>query len=447
MHERILIVDDEPFNLDLLTQELTDLGYAVARARSGPEALEATEASRPELVLLDYMMPGMSGLDVLRELRARESDLAVVMITAHGSIDVAVEAMKLGARDFITKPFEPAHMALVVQRALEHGRLTRDAAAHAEAMDERYRLVPGNSREMRQAIDLARKAAGSRATVLLLGESGVGKEVFARAIHDWSDRRGEPFIAINCVGLARELLESELFGHEKGAFTGAHRQKKGKLELAHRGTVLLDEVGDISQELQTKLLRFLQEREFERVGGTRPIAVDVRIVAATNRDLEAAVADGRFREDLYHRLNVVPLTLPPLRERRGDIAELAHHFLERFAHETKRRFTVIAPDALEALRAYAWPGNVRELANVIERAVVLGQEPTVTRADLPPRVAAHVADGRLEVGPYQAAVNAYRRQLILAALARTGGNRAAAAGALGLNRTHLLRLLKTLAID
>jgi DNA-binding NtrC family response regulator len=443
----ILIVDDEPFNLDLLEQELTDLGYEVERALNGAQALQKNEALRPDLILLDYMMPGLNGLDVLREIRNAESEVPVVIMTAHGTIPVAVQAMKLGAYDFIVKPFEPDHMALTVQKVLELGRLKRGAAALAEEADDRYRLVTGKSVQMAQAVELARKAAVSRATVLLLGESGSGKEIFARAIHLWSDRRGEPFIAINCVGLSRELLESELFGHEKGAFTGAHRLKKGKLELAHRGSVLLDEVGDISQELQTKLLRFLQERDFERVGGTRPIPVDVRIIAATNRDLDVAVKEGRFREDLYHRLNVIPITLPPLRDRRDDIPDLARYLLERFARETKKPFTAIAPDALDRLLAYAWPGNVRELANVLERAVVLGHGPAITLQDLPPRVVAARPDRESDVGAYQAAVNVYRRELIVTALARTGGNRAAAAAALGLHRTHLLRLIRALQIE
>src|SRR5262245_15990762 len=339
MPDKILIVDDEPFNLDLLEQELTDRGYVIERALGGAEALEKNETLRPDLVLLDYMMPGMSGLDVLREIRNSESEVPIVMMTAHGSIAVAVQAMKLGAYDFVVKPFEPEHMALTVEKAIEHGRLKRGAAVLAGEHDERYRLVVGKSVAMAQAIELARKAASSRATVLLLGETGSGKEIFARAIHDWGERRHEPFIAINCVGLSRELLESELFGHEKGAFTGAIRLKKGKMELAHRGTVLLDEVGDISQELQTKLLRFLQERDFERVGGTRSISVDVRIIAATNEDLDRAVKDGRFREDLYHRLNVIPLRLPPLRERSEDISDLTQFFLERFSNETKKRFS------------------------------------------------------------------------------------------------------------
>jgi DNA-binding NtrC family response regulator len=447
MTDKILIVDDEPFNLDLLEQELNDRGFAVERARDGAEALQKNDALRPDLVLLDYMMPGLSGLDVLREIRASESDVPVVMMTAHGSIEVAVQAMKLGAYDFVVKPFEPDHITLTVQKALEHGRLQRGAAAVAEEADARYRLVVGKSPQMVQAVELAKKAAASRATVLLLGESGSGKEIFARAIHAWSERRQEPFIAINCVGLSRELLESELFGHEKGAFTGAHRLKKGKLELAHRGSVLLDEVGDISQELQTKLLRFLQERDFERVGGTRPISVDVRIIAATNRDLEGAVREGKFREDLYHRLDVIPITLPPLRDRRDDILDLARFFLDRFARETKKPFTAIAPEAQERLLAYAWPGNVRELANVIERAIVLGHGPAITPNDLPPRVTAARPDREADAGSYQTSVNAYRRELIVAALARTGGNRAAAATALGLHRTHLLRLIRALRVD
>ena len=447
MPERILIVDDEPFNLELLAQELRDLGYDVERARDGVEALARAESYRPDLVLLDYMMPGMNGLEVLQEIRKGESDVPVVMITAHGSIDIAVQAMKLGAQDFIPKPFEPDHIALIVRKALEHGRLTREVAVFSEAMDERYHLVLGRSAPMTRVVELSRKTAASRATVLLLGESGVGKEVFARSIHTWSERRSAPFIVINCVGLSRELLESELFGHEKGAFTGAHRLKKGKLELADRGTVLLDEVGDISRELQTKLLRFLQERDFERVGGTKSISVDVRIIAATNRDLEAAVKEGRFREDLYHRLNVVPITLPPLRERREDIPALAHFFLERFARETKKAFAEITPDALERLSRYGWPGNVRELGNVMERAIVLGSPPRVTLEDLPPRVLAPESPAGAEATSYATAVNAYRRQIIVAALARSGGNRAAAAAALGLHRTHLMRLLKALHIE
>jgi len=316
----------------------------------------------------------------------------------------------------------------------------------SEDADKRYRLIIGKSEKMKEAVDTARKAAASKATVLLLGESGTGKEVFARAIHNWSERKNQPFVAINCVGLSKELLESELFGHEKGAFTGADQLKKGKIELANGGTVFLDEIGDVSQELQTKLLRFLQEREFDRVGGVRPIRVDVRIIAATNRDLDDAVKEGRFREDLYHRLNVVPITLAPLRERAEDIPVLAHYLMDRYAKEAKKNFTEIAPDAMKQLSAYDWRGNVRELGNVIERAIVVGRGPRLTMQDLPSRVVASVARPSIDGRSYRDAMEYYRRELVLAALERCHGNRAAAARELGLHEKYLLRLLKSLAI-
>lgn len=447
MPGKILIVDDEPLNLDLLEQELVDQGYIVAKAENGEEALKKVETFEPALVLLDYMMPGMNGLEVLKEIRARSKNIPVIMITAHGTIDRAVQAMKEGAYDFVTKPIDPDHVALAVEKALERERLRTEVEILADEIAGRYHLVAGKSPLMHQAIDAAKKSANSRSTVLLLGESGTGKEIFARAIHNWSDRRGKPLVAINCVGLSRDLLESELFGHEKGAFTGAHQLKKGKMELAEGGTVFLDEVGDISSELQTKLLRFLQEREFERVGGTKPLRVDVRIIAATNRDLNAAVRDGRFREDLYHRLNVIPITLPRLRERKEDISDLANHFLQRFSKETKKNFTEITEEALDKLLSYGWPGNVRELANVIERAVVLGQGPRITLEDLPPRIVGTDPRPRSDSLSYHEATNAYRRELIQKALGQAKGNRAAAAKALGLHRTHLLRLMKSLGVE
>jgi DNA-binding NtrC family response regulator len=368
------------------------------------------------------------------------------MITAYGTIDLAVEAIKAGADDFITKPFDPEHLALVVRKNLERAKLRSDVQFFAEELGGRHRLVAGNSEAMRQVLAEARKAAAARATVLLLGESGTGKELFARSIHNWSDRRLKPFVAINCAGLAKDLLESELFGHEKGAFTGAHQLKKGKLELAQGGTVFLDEIGDLALELQTKLLRFLQEREFERVGGTAPIAVDLRIIAATSRDLEVAIRAGVFREDLYHRLDVITLTMPTLRERKEDIPALAAFFLERFASETKKAFSGITDEAREKLIAYAWPGNIRELANVIERAVVLGEGPELTVHHLPARVVGAQPTASSDEVPYHDAVNSYRRELIVRALASAQGNRAAAAKTLGLHRTHLMKLLKALRI-
>jgi len=446
MAHKILVVDDEPFNLDLLEQELTEGGYAVQRASSGAEALKRFESSPPDLVLVDQVMPGASGLDVLREIRQKDREVPVIIVTAHGTIDLAVQAMKQGAYDFLTKPFDPEHVRLTVERALERSRLRRGIELLSSQVDERYREIVGTSAPIAAAVDTAKKAAGGRSTVLLLGESGTGKELFARATHGWSDRKAEPFVAINCVGLSRELLESDLFGHERGAFTGAHQQKRGKIELADGGTVFLDEVGDISPEIQTKLLRFLQEREFERVGGTRPIAVDVRIIAATSRDLEAAVRDGRFRDDLYYRLNVIPIMLPPLRERREDIVDLARFFLRRFSLESKKQFTEITPQAQERLVAYTWPGNIRELANVIERAVVLGVGPTIELHDLPPRVAAVESRPGGDVASYEASLEAYKRELVLRALRHHHGNRTAAAKALGLRRTSLSRLIRALGI-
>jgi len=447
MPHKILIVDDEPLNLDLLDQELSELGYRIEKANSGADALKMIADASPDLVILDYQMPGMNGLQALEEIRRRDSDLPVIMITAYATIERAVDAIKCGADDFITKPFDPDHLALVVKKSLTRSRLKTEVDILSEELSERFYFVQGESHAMVRVVDEAKKAAASKSTVLLLGESGTGKEIFARTIHNWSQRNSQPFIAINCVGLSRDLLESELFGHEKGAFTGAHQVKKGKMELADGGTVFLDEIGDISQELQTKLLRFLQEREFERLGGNHTIQVDVRIIAATNRNLEQAVTDGSFRHDLYHRLNVIPITLPPLRERREDITHLATHFLRRFSAETKKEFTDIAADAKAKLLAYAWPGNVRELANVIERAVVLGDGPTLTSYHLPSRVAGQQAPASPQDLSYHDAVNNHRRDLILGALAQAQGNRAAAAKSLGLHRTHLLKIMKVLKIN
>jgi DNA-binding NtrC family response regulator len=445
--ETILVVDDDPDIREVLKDRLESLGYRVLVASNGQEGLELLEKQSPQIVLLDIEMPGLSGLEVLKEIRKKEIDVTVVMITAYATIERAVHAMKEGAYDFIPKPFEPEHIALTVRKALERETLRREVEILSAEVSARYRLVVGKSAKMNQAIETAKKAATSRATVLLLGESGTGKEIFARAIHNWSAENGRPFVAINCVGLSKELLESELFGHEKGAFTGANELKKGKMELAQGGTIFLDEIGDISGEIQTKFLRFLQEREFERVGGTKPIQVDVRIVAATNRDLEAAVKEGRFREDLYYRLNVIPIVLPPLRDRKEDIPELTGFFMRRFSAETKKSFVEITKEAEGKLLGYDWPGNVRELANVIERAVVLGQGPKLTVQDLPSRIVAGESPGRSTALSYRDDVTAYRRELIMRALMLTKGNRAAAAKALGLEPNYLSRLIKTLRIS
>jgi two-component system, NtrC family, response regulator AtoC len=444
---RVLVVDDDAASRRLLEVRLRPLECDVATAGNGEQALTAIRKEVPDLVLLDLQMPRMGGIEVLRALRKEQISVPVVVITAHGSVETAVEAMKEGAYDFITKPVDANHFDIVVRKALEREGLKRELELFSEDADRRYRLVIGKSAKMKEAVETARKAATSKATVLLLGESGTGKEIFARAIHNWSERKKQPFVAINCVGLSKELLESELFGHEKGSFTGADQLKKGKMELANGGTVFLDEVGDVSQELQTKLLRFLQEREFDRVGGVKPIHVDVRIVAATNRDLDIAVKEGRFREDLYHRLNVVPIMLPALRERREDVPALARHFLQRFAKEVKKNLSDINEEALGKLSAYDWPGNVRELANVMERAVVLGQGPEIAPHDLPARIVVAQSVPQSDGISYRGAMDAYRRQLVMRALAQTQGNRAAAARALGLHEKYFLRLLKSLEIS
>jgi len=447
MSEQILVVDDEPSNRSILGQVLTRAGYAVETADDGADALKQLDTFRPDLIILDYMMPDVGGMDVLRELRKREDDTPVIMITAYGTVERAVEAMQEGAYDFITRPFKPEQIAHTVRKALERQKLKRGIEILSEEVGERYQLIVGESPRMKQAVDLARKTAASNATVLLLGESGTGKEIFARSIHNWSARADRPFIAINSVGLSKELLESELFGYEPGAFTGAQRRKRGKVELAQGGTIFFDEIGDISQDLQAKLLRFLQEREFERVGGMAPIAVDVRVIAATNRDLERSVREGLFREDLYHRLNVVAIKLPPLRERKEDVPILLEYFLRKHATAIGKVITAVTDEARERLLAYSWPGNVREVSNVIERAIVLSSGPNITLRNLPSRIAGSEGSGLFENLSYRDGMNAARKLLILKALSRTQGNRSAAAKLLGLESKYLLKLMKSLQIE
>jgi DNA-binding NtrC family response regulator len=444
---QVLIVDDDSASRELLEVWVKAFKCEAVMAGDGQEALAVIRRDPPALVLLDLQMPGMGGIEVLRVLRHERINLPVVVITAHGSIESAVQAMKEGAYDFILKPFDPKHLEIVITKALERESLKREIEVLTEEVDKRYHLVVGKSASMNEAVETAKKAATSKSTVLLLGESGTGKEILARSIHSWSERKNKPFIAINCVGLSKELLESELFGHEKGAFTGAHELKKGKMEVAHGGTVLLDEVGDISPELQAKLLRFLQEREFERVGGTRPIGVDVRIVAATNRDLEQSVSDGRFRPDLYHRLNVIPVALPALKNRKEDVPALAHYFMKRFSQEAKRSFAEISQEALEKMINHEWPGNVRELANVVERAVVLGLGPRIEVRDLPPRIAG--AEPALATAnlSYRNALETCKREIIRRALSQCSGNRQSAAKFLGLHEKYLATLLKNLGLS
>jgi DNA-binding NtrC family response regulator len=444
---RVLVVDDDADFCESLRDRVAAWGFEAAGVGSGAAALQAVREDPPALVLLDLVLPGMSGLAVLQTLRREAPEVAVIVITAHGTIARAVEAMRAGAYDFVTKPVDPRHLEVVLGKALERQALRDQNELLASEVGERYGAVVGESPGMQAALAVARRAAPSGATVLLLGESGTGKEVVARAIHRWSLRAARPFVVVNGVALGGELLESELFGHEKGAFTGAHQQKRGKLEVAHGGTVFLDEIGDVRPALQAKLLRVLQDQTFERVGGTRPIRADLRFVAATNRDLAEAVRAGRFRLDLYYRLHVVTIALPPLRERASDIEPLARHFLERYRREVKRPPMGIRPDALGCLRRHGWPGNVRELENAIERAVVLAEGPDIGVEDLPAEVrAAGTAEGAGGNGGrgYHAAVEEFKRGLIISTLRRTGGNRTQAARLLGLQRTYLARLIRDL---
>jgi two-component system response regulator AtoC len=443
----ILVADDDPYVQEIVKDRFESLGYRVLLAADGVQALEIVDRDELRMMFLDIEMPGLKGLEVLREIRRREKDFPIVIVTAFGTIDLAVEAMKEGAFDFIPKPFKAEHIEHVVQKALDQQELGLGMELLNEEVDQSHKLVTGTSKSLASALDAARKAAVTKSTVLLLGESGVGKELFARAIHNWSDRKDRPFVVINCVGLSQELLESELFGYEHGAFTGAQQRKKGKLELADGGTVFLDEIGDISEVVQAKLLRFLQEREFERVGGAEIIRVDVRIIAATNRDLEMALQEGRFREGLYYRIKVVPIDLPPLRDRKEDIPELVQYFIHRFAQESKRDISRISDEALARLVSYDWPGNVRELANVIERAVVIGRSPVIQQVDLPLEILVTRSQQAENANlSYQEATNRYRRELIMKTLQQTNWNRSAAAKLLGLERSYFLKLMKALDI-
>ena len=372
----ILIVDDEPNIRRVLEAVFSKDGYRVFVAENGKKALDVV-STEPDLdvMLCDLVMPDLNGVEVLEAAREINPGLSVVMITAHGTIKTAVDAMKLGAFDYVTKPFDMDEIKLVVKNALERSRLLAENIQLRQELKSRYRFdgVVGESGKMQEVYKIIERVAGSNATVLIRGESGTGKELVARAIHYNSPRSAKPFIAVSCAALPETLLESELFGHEKGAFTGAVGQKAGRFELAHQGTLFLDEVPEISPAMQVKLLRVLQERQFERVGGTRTLQVDVRLIAATNRNLEEAVASGAFRADLYYRLQVIQVFLPPLRERKTDIPPLVEHFIEKFNQQNGKNVKFVSQEAMELLMKYSWPGNIRELENAIERGVVLAE--------------------------------------------------------------------------
>jgi len=464
LNKKILVVDDDPDIVLMLTDRLEALGYPSIAARDGEQALDLLESEEPGLVLLDLEMPHLSGMQVLERLgqtnplepkdgmrsglwEGEVTHPPIIVMTAHGTIQRAVDAMKCGAYDFLTKPLDVDHLTIVIEKTLERESLKRQVAYLRKEVESRYSTIIATTPEMQSLIDLAKRAANSDATVLLLGESGTGKELFARSIHQWSSRRSMPFVIINCVALADTLLENELFGHEKGAFTGATTLQKGKIEVADGGTIFLDEIGDMSPDLQSKLLRLLQDREFHRVGGTRFVRVNIRVLAATNRDLAKAVKSGKFREDLYHRLNVVSFSIPPLRERPNDILHLAELFLQRAARELGKPGMYLTPEALETMKNYSWPGNVRELDNAISRAVVLSTDPAIGPDHL--RLADEPSSGlpSFEHLTYHEAMDQYGRYLVKQAIQRAGGNQTKAADALGLQRSYLARLVKQKNIE
>jgi len=386
MGKRVLIVDDEKNMRWVLGQALSGDGYEVLEASDGLEALSIISDQEPDVMVLDHRMPGKDGMEVLRTVRSKGLQFPIIMLTAHGNVATAVEAMKAGASEYLTKPFDLEELKLAIDKALTYSGLAAEVVRLRSELDREYDVegIIASDAGMMAVLETVQKVAPTLATVMIYGESGTGKELIARALHNLSDRATKPFVSVSAGALPETLLESELFGFEKGAFTGAVTAKPGRFELANGGTLFLDEIGDISPATQVKLLRVLQERSFERLGGTRSIEVDVRVVAATNQDLQQLIADGHFREDLFYRLNVVPVTLPPLRQRSGDIPLLVAHFLEKFKAGAKR----ITPAAMEALARYQWPGNIRELENTIERIIILSHGDEIELSDLPGEVRA-----------------------------------------------------------
>lgn len=442
---RILVVDDEKNYLVVLEALLKGEGYDVITADSGAAALRLTEDDEPDMVVTDMKMPRMSGTELIGKLKERYPELPVIVMTAFGTVENAVEAMKLGATDYIAKPFENQELLLTIDKSLKMRRLMTQNRLLREKLAGFGEII-GQSAVMRQIYSMVDKVADAKATVLITGESGTGKELIARALHARSSRAEEPFVAVNCMAITETLLESELFGHEKGSFTGATASRKGRFEMAHRGTLFLDEIGEIPLSTQVKLLRVLQERTFERVGGTQSINVDVRIVAATNRDLSERVKQGKFRDDLFYRLNVVRLEMPSLRDRAEDLPLLVAHFIKKYAAEVGRPAPTVSALAMQAIYDHSWPGNVRELENALERAVILcGEEIQV--GDLPMEVSQQIgAAGAVTELPtgmtINQAVEDLEKRMIQRALAEANGVAAHAAQALGVTKSNLAYKIK-----
>ena len=446
--EHILIVDDEPAIQKALRDVLEDEGYRVGAVGNGPDALKAVADEAPDLVVLDIWMPRMDGLETLAELKRLRPEATVVMISGHGTIETAVKATRLGAWDFIEKPLSLDKTLVTVNRALEHGRLERENAALREQLERRSEII-GDSGPVRALRAQIATAAPSNGRVLIHGENGSGKELVARAIHTLSARAERPFVEVNCAAIPEELIESELFGHERGAFTNALARRRGKFEVADGGTLFLDEIGDMSLKTQAKVLRALEEQAFERVGGRETLKVDVRVIAASNRDVVSLIAQGAFREDLFYRLNVIPIEVPPLRARKEDVPALVEHFVRVFCAENGKRLKVVAPGALTYFMTYDWPGNVRELRNMVERLVIMVPGDTIGVDELPPPlrpksdvVAPATGDGK----PLKDARESFERAYILAELRAQDWNMTRTAERLGIERSHLYRKIRAYGI-
>jgi len=451
--ENILVVDDEKNIVTTIATTLKSGGYGVRTALNAREAIELLEKKQSDLAILDIMMPEIDGLELLRIIRGKWPELIVVMMSGHGTISTAVQATKLGAYDFIEKPLSREKLLLTVRRALDFKQLKNENIALRTEMGKRYDLI-GESRAMRELFARIETAGNSPSRVMIRGENGVGKELVARALHQASPRREKQFIKVNCAAIPHELIESELFGHEKGAFTGATAMHRGKFELAHRGTIFLDEIGDMHLDTQAKVLRVLQENEFHRVGGDEVIKVDVRVITATNKDLESEIRNGRFREDLYFRLNVIPITVPPLRERREDIPHMANHFVKIFSSEYGRPMKTLDNDALEVLKAYNWPGNVRELQNFIERIFIMAPGDVIDGETVKKHFHLSEPDTRkwegrpdAEPKPLKDALQEFERDYIVRRLKDHNYHIAETAKSLQLERSHLYKKIKALDIQ
>ncbi|MHB9028001.1 MAG: sigma-54-dependent transcriptional regulator [Candidatus Latescibacterota bacterium] len=447
MKVSILIVDDEKVQREMLGGYLQKKGHTVHLAASGGDALEIVRANTVDIVITDQKMPGMTGVELAAKLHEEHPNLSTVVITAFGTIGDAVRAMRDGVEDYLTKPVDLEELDVIIEKILDKRQLVRENEWLKEQVRKTVK-VPGIvyvSETMKDVMSRVARAAESRATVLITGESGTGKEIVARAIHTAGDRREKPFVAVNCSAVPETLIESELFGHEKGSFTGADRRRIGRFEQADGGTLFLDEIGEIPLHVQVKLLRVLQERSFERVGGNEPIAVNVRIIAATNRELGEEIRSGRFRQDLYYRLNVVSIDIPPLRIRRQDITVLAEHFIRMYSEEHGKPVTAITPEALDALIKYPFPGNVRELGNIIEQAVVLSRGDTISARDLPQSVAGHtgapICEGALGTN-LEDQVSALERASLELAMKEANGNKSAAARLLGVSERKVRYMVK-----